>query len=501
MPASAASSSRLLQLCAALLSCFLLLLPALLWSGKQPANDPPRWFSAPPVEHEADDTLPSGDSDRKAGREATSGGTPRHQQTPDRPPNPSASHSGQLDELPMDVPTHTLSNGVVMPVMVYGTYGDSLGWMHKEAKAAAGVQDWLALGGRGFDTGLSYGTIASVGASLRNKSVVNVPRSGLFLQAKCRSDRGQGAIFACLNRTLEGLQSSYIDLLLIHFPVVPVPHARTFDAIDCVVGLEDCGVRSAQQKQRRVASLSRSLQAAWQEAVAIYSLGRARAIGLSDTPLEVIRELVASLSSRPPPRRIVPHLLQYAWSPATHDVELFEYCDTHGIRTQAFGALGGRRHPWYTMPEPLDGSHSWKDYFSYANVRDDVTLQRIAAARGVSTATVALAWAIRSRRLVWLSRVDESNKVIEWHLTPYAVNDEEAEQWSSVAIGSTSKAHMRADIQALHTSLTWQELGEIQRAFDGKFKVPASASTRVYEGEQRLVGGRPLASNDVGPRG
>ncbi len=104
----------------------------------------------------------------------------------------------------------TLRNGVQMPKLGYGVFQVS----NEECERC--VLDAIDTGYRAIDTAQSYGNEEAVGNAIRK---CGVPRDALFLTTKVwMSNAGYEAAKASIERSLQRLQSEYIDLLLIHQP-------------------------------------------------------------------------------------------------------------------------------------------------------------------------------------------------------------------------------------------------------------------------------------------
>jgi diketogulonate reductase-like aldo/keto reductase len=78
-----------------------------------------------------------------------------------------------------------------------------------------GLDDFIALGGRGIDTAWSYRNQPSVGRAVRNASV---PRSELFLTTKIECMGTAEAAYAAIELDLKQLGLDHVDLVLIHAP-------------------------------------------------------------------------------------------------------------------------------------------------------------------------------------------------------------------------------------------------------------------------------------------
>ncbi|MBQ1447189.1 MAG: aldo/keto reductase [Solobacterium sp.] len=104
----------------------------------------------------------------------------------------------------------TLANGIEMPVLGYGVYQ-----IPKEETEAC-VLNALQTGYRSIDTAQAYGNEEEVGSAIIKSGI---PRQEIFLTSKVWiSDYGYDACRASVLRSLEKLQTDYIDLMLLHQP-------------------------------------------------------------------------------------------------------------------------------------------------------------------------------------------------------------------------------------------------------------------------------------------
>lgn len=108
------------------------------------------------------------------------------------------------------IPNVTLNNGVSMPILGLGTYP-----MHG-AECERTVYEAVRLGYRLFDTAQMYGNEQELGHALK---VCGIPRKELFITTKLHEPSATyEKAKATIARSLESLQTDYIDLLLIHEP-------------------------------------------------------------------------------------------------------------------------------------------------------------------------------------------------------------------------------------------------------------------------------------------
>ncbi len=104
----------------------------------------------------------------------------------------------------------TLNNGVQMPMVGFGT------WDVRGEKGKRCIQDALELGYRLIDTAQMYDNEEMVGKAVRESGL---PRQDIFLTTKLyRSSASYQKAKAGIEKSLNDLQTDYIDLLLIHEP-------------------------------------------------------------------------------------------------------------------------------------------------------------------------------------------------------------------------------------------------------------------------------------------
>lgn len=104
----------------------------------------------------------------------------------------------------------TLNNGVKMPKLGYGVY------QTPPEETERCVLDAIKIGYRSIDTAQAYGNEEGVGAAIVK---CGLPREELFITTKIWiSNAGYEKAKASIEESLKKLQTSYIDLLLIHQP-------------------------------------------------------------------------------------------------------------------------------------------------------------------------------------------------------------------------------------------------------------------------------------------
>ena len=106
--------------------------------------------------------------------------------------------------------TYTLSNGLAVPKLGYGT------WQIPDGEVSSAVRCAVETGYRHIDTAAAYGNERGVGEAVRT---CGLPRDALFVTTKIPAEvkTAEGAR-AYLRESLALLDIGWIDLLLIHAP-------------------------------------------------------------------------------------------------------------------------------------------------------------------------------------------------------------------------------------------------------------------------------------------
>jgi 2,5-diketo-D-gluconate reductase A len=188
------------------------------------------------------------------------------------------------------VPTVTLNDGRLMPVMGLGTYPLD----DREVRDAVVMA--AAAGYRMFDTAERYGNEAGVGEGVR---ACGLPREELFVTTKLDGERqGNDRALAGIDASLARMKLDYVDLLLIHWPL-----------------------------PRREEYVS-----TWKTFEAIASSGKAKSIGVSNFKPGHLDRLEAETD-------VVPAVNQIELSPYTTRNSTRAYNSSHGILTQGWSPL------------------------------------------------------------------------------------------------------------------------------------------------------------------
>ncbi len=196
------------------------------------------------------------------------------------------------------IQTYTLSNGVKIPKIGFGTWQVPSGDIAYQSVAMA-----LKNGYRHIDTAAAYQNEESVGKAIRDSGI---PREEIFVTSKLQSHikTYEGALEG-FEKTMKALNIGYLDLYLIH---APWPWNE--------IG-KDCSAGNV---------------LAYKAMEKIYKDGRVRAIGVSNFNTKDIDNIIKNCD-------IVPHANQIGYFIGHNEQEIDEYCKAKNILVEAYSPL------------------------------------------------------------------------------------------------------------------------------------------------------------------
>lgn len=138
--------------------------------------------------------------------------------------------------------TFTLSNGVVLPCIGFGTYKSKNG-----EEAFSSVSDAITCGYRLIDTAEFYANEESVGKAVAESGV---SRNEIFITSKVwNTNRGYDNTMRAFERSLKTLGMDYLDLYLIHWPANALqydePNRMNVDTYKALISLYEQGAVKA----------------------------------------------------------------------------------------------------------------------------------------------------------------------------------------------------------------------------------------------------------------
>lgn len=219
-------------------------------------------------------------------------------------------------------------NGVLMPVVGLGTGSYRRSGTPGRAKdgeegtfwsaqywndeiTAVQVEKFIALGGQRIDASPDYENLPGVAEGVHRSGV---PREQLFITTKIGWGLPMGyyATKSQVSETLKSLQTDYVDLILIHWPM-----SDTFDPKD-----PNC---KGNGKKCRLS--------VWKALEEEHRAGRARAIGVSNYEIPHIQEIIDAGG-------LIPSANQYEFHPFWQQQELLRFCQQHKIAFNGYSQLG-----------------------------------------------------------------------------------------------------------------------------------------------------------------
>lgn len=264
-----------------------------------------------------------------------------------------------LPYLAASLPTKEIVPGVQMPMVSAGTW--TSGSLFKD-QAYDIATSWLNLGFRGIDTALNYFDQKPIAQAI---SDFGVAREDLFITSKipiCESD------FAphFLDYDLAKLNTTYIDLMLLHLPIgLPDGCPRTWEIMEKYV----------EQGKFRALGVSNFNKAQMQ-----------RILDIAKVPIAVN---------------------QIEYNVFHHDDETIQFCREHNITVEAWSPLGGAG----LVPGP--------------SIFKDETMKGIAVAHNVSAAQVALRWIVQRGDVLAVMSAKQEHQANDADLWSFELEEDE----------------------------------------------------------------------------
>lgn len=204
--------------------------------------------------------------------------------------------------------SYSLSNGVAIPRLGFGTYKTPEGEV-----GVAAVKTALETGYRHIDTAAFYGNETSVGRAIRD---AGIPRQEIFVTTKVwNTERGYEKAKASILASLDRLGLEYLDLCLIHWPAT----ARQYEDWE--------GVN----------------RDTWRAFTELHRLGKVRAVGVSNFKPHHLKALMET--------EVKPMVDQIELHPGQVQADTLAYCRDNGILVEAWSPMGRGKlldHPLIT---------------------------------------------------------------------------------------------------------------------------------------------------------
>jgi 2,5-diketo-D-gluconate reductase A len=266
------------------------------------------------------------------------------------------------------VPTIELNDGVCIPQLGFGVFQIDPG------ETAAAVRAALQIGYRHIDTAEMYGNEKGVGQGIRD---AGLDRADVFVTSKLNNgfhkpDDARRAF----DKTLEALDSDYVDLFLIHWPL-PTLYGGDFVST-------------------------------WKVLEEFAKDGRARSIGVSNFQPPHLDRLADETGTVPAVNQIEVH-------PYFANEQVRAYGRDHGIVTEAWSPI------------------------AQGEVLDDPVINRIADGRGKSPAQVVLRWHIQRGDVVFPKSVSPERMKSNFEIFDFDLDGSEMDTISALDKGESGR--------------------------------------------------------------
>ncbi|KAL7787934.1 NADP-dependent oxidoreductase domain-containing protein [Trichoderma ceciliae] len=239
-----------------------------------------------------------------------------------------------------------LNNGSEMPAVGLGT------WQSKAGEVQTAVSYALQNGYKLVDGAYCYGNEDEVGEGLKEAFAAGVKREDVFVVTKVWATYNT-RVAEGLDKSLKSLGLEYVDLLLVHWPVLLNPK-----------GNHDKFPTLANGKRDVIHDYNHA--DGWKQMEAALQSGKTKAIGVSNYSKRYLEQLLATAT-------VVPAVNQIENHPGLPQQEIVDFCREKGIHVMAYSPLG-------STGSPLMGAEP---------------VVKIAEKKGVSAGTVLLSYHVK----------------------------------------------------------------------------------------------------------
>ena len=241
-----------------------------------------------------------------------------------------------------------------MPILGLGT------WKSEPGRVYEAVKEAVRLGYRHIDCAPAYGNEAEIGQALSECFGENlVTRDEMWITSKLWNDNhAPEDVEPAVKKSLSDLQLSYLDLFLIHWPIVSKKGVFLPASAEDLIPLDALPIAKT-----------------WEAMETLVDTGLCRHIGVCNFSIAKLKPLYDDA-------RIKPEMNQVEMHPYLQQPALLDFCSENRIHLTAYSPLGSRDRPdiLKAKNEPV--------------LLEDSTIAAIAGRHNATPAQVLISWAI-----------------------------------------------------------------------------------------------------------
>ncbi|KAK6632597.1 hypothetical protein RUM43_013365 [Polyplax serrata] len=271
-----------------------------------------------------------------------------------------------------------------MPAVGLGT------WKSKPEDVTRAVEDAIEAGYRHIDCAFIYQNETSVGLGIKNKinsGIVN--RSDLWVTSKLwNTFHRPELVQAALQKSLEQLGLTYLDLYLIHWP-------QAYREGDDLFPVDETG---------KTAYSDAHFKNTWKAMEECVNKGLTKSIGVSNFNSQQLADILSICTIKPVVNQIECH-------PYLNQMKLSEFCRERDVLITAYSPLGSPDRPW---AKPGD-----------AQLMDDEKLKQVAQKYNKTVAQVLIRYQVDRGHSVIPKSVTKSRILENFNIFNFKLSEED----------------------------------------------------------------------------